>query len=69
MKHERDFSWNTNKPISNHNVGKIIPVLPESFKEAIIKNGSHIDKNEKIDQLISAFKRRLSYIMSKEEEQ
>ncbi|MDO9517024.1 MAG: hypothetical protein Q7J10_03135 [Methanosarcinaceae archaeon] len=66
MKHGHDFSWKTNKPILDYNMDTIIPVLSESLKEVIMKNESQ-NKNEEIDQLISAFKRRLSDIISKEE--
>ena len=59
MGQKNDFSWKTDKHILNHNVGKIVPIMPEPFG-AIISNSPYVDQKEEINQLINTFKARLS---------
>ena len=68
MKHGSDFSWNTNKPILDHNVDRIIPIPPEPVIGTAMNDALNVDQNEEINQLIDTFKHRLSDIISREEE-
>jgi len=63
---DEDFSWKERKNPMRDNLGKIVPIPPNTPDNAIKEIASHLEEDAEADIVIDAVKRRLTMILSEE---
>lgn len=66
MEHEKDFSWNVNKSISNKDDNEVTPIVSEHAKDPIKTTSSNIDTKAEMEELFEEFKQRVADIIHRE---